>query len=51
MAEKWDKKTIAEYAEQLRSPFDEANPDGQKPGALSAIDRIKQIIGRKKETQ
>ena len=51
MPEKWDKKIIAEYAEQLRSPFDDFSPDGQKTAALSPIDKIKQIIGKKKEAQ
>jgi len=48
MAEKWSKKKIAEYAEQLKSPFDEVSPDGQKSGVASAVERIRQMIAKKK---
>jgi len=49
MAEKWDKKKIAEYAEQLKSPFDEVGPDGQKSGVAGAVERIRRMIAKKKE--
>ena len=48
MAEKWNKKTIAKMAEELRSPFDKVGPNGQRSGLDAAVERIKQMIGKKK---
>ena len=48
MKEKWNKKTIAEYAQALRSPFDGV---GQKQGLAGAVERIRKLIGKKKAIQ
>ena len=50
MTEKWDKKKIAEYAEALRSPFDGVNPNGQKTGLASGLEKLRELVGKKKET-
>jgi len=48
MSEKWDKKKIAEYAEQLKSPFDEAN-NGQKTGLVGGLAKLKELVAKKRE--
>ena len=49
MAEKWNKKTIAEYAEQLKSPFDEVSSNGKGNGLARGLDKLKELVGKKKE--
>ena len=48
MSEKWNKKIIAEYAEQLKSPFDGV---GQKTGLAGGLQKLKDLVTKKKETQ
>ena len=45
MPRKWNKKIIAEYAEQLKSPFDGAN---QKTGLANGLQRLKDLVAKKK---
>ncbi len=46
MAPKWTKKEIAEHAEQLKSPFDAANP---KTGLAGGLQKLRDLVSKKKE--
>jgi len=49
MPEKWNKKIIAEYASQLKSPFDEVSSNGHKTGIAGGLEKLKELVTKKKE--
>ena len=49
MSEKWTEKDVLEHARELKSPFEELNQNGKKPGGLSGMaEEVKRVLGKNK---
>ena len=48
MTQKWTQKDVLEHARALKSPF-ENTANGQKSGLARGLEKIKELVGKKKE--